>query len=88
MGRFDDLQSIPIWLFGILITLKELMIPMDTSMGMRFLLHFAQQMQKVFRDDDCLFRYGGEEFVVIMKNIESSQIEMILHRFREHIESY
>lgn len=56
--------------------------------GDEVLLHFSQQMQKVFRDDDCLFRYGGEEFVVILKNVELSQIETILHRFRRHIESY
>ncbi len=56
--------------------------------GDEVLLHFSQQMQKVFRDDDCLFRYGGEEFVVILKNIEASMIETILHRFRRHIESY
>jgi len=56
--------------------------------GDEVLLHFSQQMQKVFRDDDCLFRYGGEEFVVILKNVELSKIEIILHRFRRHIESY
>lgn len=56
--------------------------------GDEVLLHFSQQMQKVFRDDDCLFRYGGEEFVVILKNVDVVYIEVILHRFRTHIESY
>jgi diguanylate cyclase (GGDEF)-like protein len=56
--------------------------------GDEVLLHFAQQMQKVFREDDWLFRYGGEEFVVLLKNVESTMIETILHRFREHIEHY
>lgn len=56
--------------------------------GDEVLLHFAQQMQKVFRDEDWLFRYGGEEFVVILKSIDDSCVESILHRFREHIEAY
>lgn len=56
--------------------------------GDEVLLHFAQQMQKVFREDDWLFRYGGEEFVVILKCIDCSLVESILHRFRAHIESY
>ena len=51
-------------------------------------MHFAQQMQKIFREDDWLFRYGGEEFVVILKNVAADMIEEILHRFRAHIESY
>ncbi|WP_246540605.1 GGDEF domain-containing protein [sulfur-oxidizing endosymbiont of Gigantopelta aegis] len=56
--------------------------------GDEVLLHFAQQMQKVFRDDDWLFRYGGEEFVVLLKNVGSDMVETILHRFRKHIENY
>lgn len=56
--------------------------------GDEVLLHFAQQMQKIFRDDDWLFRYGGEEFVVILEHIDISSVEKILHRFRTHIESY
>ncbi len=56
--------------------------------GDEVLLHFAQQMQKVFRDEDWLFRYGGEEFVVILKNIDETRVESILHRFREHIATY
>ncbi|MCW8929946.1 MAG: GGDEF domain-containing protein [Gammaproteobacteria bacterium] len=56
--------------------------------GDEVLLHFAQQMQKVFRDDDWLFRYGGEEFIVILKDVDVEAISKILHRFRTHIELY
>lgn len=56
--------------------------------GDEVLLHFAQQMQKVFREEDGLFRYGGEEFIVILNNISLDVAEKVLHRFRQHIEAY
>lgn len=56
--------------------------------GDEVLLLFAQQMQIRFREDDLLFRYGGEEFVVILKEVSNDIAETVLHRFRRHIESY
>lgn len=56
--------------------------------GDEVLLLFAQQMRLMFREDDLLFRYGGEEFVVILKDVSSDIAETVLHRFRNHIESF
>lgn len=56
--------------------------------GDEVLLHFSQQMQKIFRKDDLLFRYGGEEFIVLLKDVNDVVAEEVLHRFRKHIESY
>lgn len=56
--------------------------------GDEVLLHFSQQMQVVFRDEDLLFRYGGEEFLVLLKNVPEAKILDVLHRFRQHIEDY
>ncbi len=56
--------------------------------GDEVLLHFAQQMQQFFRQDDLLFRYGGEEFVVIINNIEEVSAKSVFERFRKHIENY
>ncbi|MFK5985954.1 MAG: GGDEF domain-containing protein [Pseudomonadota bacterium] len=56
--------------------------------GDEVLLHFSQQMQAMFRDEDLLFRYGGEEFTIIFKNIELKSTLNALHRFRKHIENY
>jgi len=56
--------------------------------GDEVLLLFAQQMQLTFREDDLLFRYGGEEFVVILKDVSHDIAETVLHRFRHYIESY
>lgn len=52
------------------------------------LLNFAQEMRRCFRDFDLLFRYGGEEFVVIFRDVNLPTAEFILQRFRKRIERY
>ncbi len=56
--------------------------------GDEVLLHFAQQAQAFFRQDDLVFRYGGEEFVVILQNVEAQSAKNVFERFRQHIENY
>ena len=56
--------------------------------GDEVLLHFAQQAQAFFRQDDLVFRYGGEEFVVILQNVEEQSAKSVFERFRQHIENY
>jgi diguanylate cyclase (GGDEF)-like protein len=56
--------------------------------GDEVLLYFAQQMQQIFRKDDLLFRYGGEEFIVLLKDVDDEVAIMVLQRFREHIQNY
>ena len=56
--------------------------------GDEILFLFAQQMQNVFRGDDLSFRYGGEEFTVILRDVDYQTAEKVLQRFRNHIESY
>ena len=49
--------------------------------GDEVLLTLAQKMKKSFRENDGLFRYGGEEFAVILRDIDQSVAEMVLNRF-------
>ena len=35
-----------------------------------------------------MFRYGGEEFVVILQNVEEQSAKNVFERFRQHIENY
>lgn len=56
--------------------------------GDEVLLHFAQQAQEFFRQDDLVFRYGGEEFVVVLNNVEEQSAKSVFERFRQHIENY
>lgn len=54
--------------------------------GDEVLLLIANSMKKTFRDADILFRYGGEEFAVLLKDVTEEQAENILNRFRQNIE--
>jgi diguanylate cyclase (GGDEF)-like protein len=56
--------------------------------GDEVLVHFAGLMNKSFRPYDELFRYGGEEFVVILQNAELKLALSILERFRNVVEMY
>ncbi|KJR41298.1 diguanylate cyclase [Candidatus Magnetoovum chiemensis] len=56
--------------------------------GDEVLLMFAQIMQKSFRFTDFLFRYGGEEFVVIIVEVTKETAFAVLERFRKAVESY
>ncbi|WP_415891727.1 GGDEF domain-containing protein [Neptuniibacter sp. PT8_73] len=56
--------------------------------GDEVLLHFAELMKKTFRYTDFLFRYGGEEFVVILNNADQEQAIQILERFHKAVQDY
>lgn len=55
--------------------------------GDEVLVMFSRILQQSFREDDLLFRYGGEEFLVALKNVDLDKAQMILDRFRKQIEA-
>lgn len=56
--------------------------------GDEVLLHFSQLMESRFRYIDFIFRFGGEEFVVILNRINKSEAQESLNRFRIAVENY
>lgn len=56
--------------------------------GDEVLLFFSNIMKDTFRDTDLLFRYGGEEFAVLLHNVDLKRANTILDRFRENIENF
>jgi len=56
--------------------------------GDEVLLHFSQLMESRFRYIDFIFRFGGEEFVVILNWVNKSEAQDILNRFRMAVENY
>lgn len=56
--------------------------------GDEVLLLFANIMKETFRDSDLLFRYGGEEFAVLLSDVNLEAAETILNRFCENIENF
>lgn len=56
--------------------------------GDEVLVHFANVMKETFRDTDFLFRYGGEEFLVIVNQTNLQGATDAFERFRKCVEVY
>ena len=56
--------------------------------GDEVLLLAAQVMQRSFRDSDLLFRFGGEEFVVITQNVDRACALRVFERLRAAIAGF
>ena len=56
--------------------------------GDEVLLHFASLLEKNMRHTDFLFRYGGEEFVVILNDSCQKGAEECFERFRKEVEKF
>lgn len=56
--------------------------------GDEVLIHFANIMRTTFRHSDFLFRYGGEEFLVIINQTDENGAFAVLERFRLAVERY
>lgn len=56
--------------------------------GDEVLIHFANIMRTSFRHSDFLFRYGGEEFLVIINQTDENGVLSVLERFRLAVEAY
>lgn len=56
--------------------------------GDEILLLFSNLMQKTFRSSDLLFRYGGEEFVVVLTPTTETDATVAFERFRKTLEEY
>ncbi len=55
--------------------------------GDEVLLLLAGVMRSSFRQDDRLYRFGGEEFVVLLRAAELAQAESAFERFRRNVET-
>jgi diguanylate cyclase (GGDEF)-like protein len=56
--------------------------------GDEVILLLAQQMRACFRRGDVLFRFGGEEFVILFSATDEATVQAVLERFRRRIEEY
>jgi len=57
------------------------------AIGDETLVLFAQTVRAVLRQEDLFFRYGGEEFVVFVKEVHIEQAFNVLERCRAAIEA-
>ncbi len=54
--------------------------------GDEVLLQFSYLMDSTFRHTDFLFRFGGEEFVIVLNNCDVNGARYSLERFRKAVE--
>jgi diguanylate cyclase (GGDEF)-like protein len=56
--------------------------------GDEILIHFARIMRETFRAGDLLYRFGGEEFVIVFGVAKHEDRQIGLERFRAAVASY
>ena len=56
--------------------------------GDEVLILVANLMRSSFRPSDKLFRFGGEEFVILLRSTTKQDAHMIFERFRENVARY
>lgn len=56
--------------------------------GDEILILISRIMQTVFRSTDMKFRFGGEEFIVVIKAEDSGAAYSVFERFRKEVENY
>lgn len=56
--------------------------------GDEVILTVGQQMKQFFRNTDLLFRFGGEEFLVVLEPMPRDRAKMVLDRFRDSVEAH
>jgi diguanylate cyclase (GGDEF)-like protein len=56
--------------------------------GDEVLVMFANLMRDTFRFDDQLFRFGGEEFVVVLQPMPRAAVQPTVERFRRAVENH
>jgi len=56
------------------------------SLGDKALQQLANAIQNLCRDSDLLFRYGGEEFVVLLSKTDHAGARVIAERIRQGVE--
>lgn len=64
---------------------KEINDRFGHQAGDRVLCRAASLIQEVIRDSDFAFRYGGEEFMVLLPGADSDQAERVAERLRREM---
>jgi diguanylate cyclase (GGDEF)-like protein len=57
-------------------------------MGDRLLQDIARMLKKTFRASDVVFRYGGDEFIVMMVDTGEEQAKVALDRLHSNVEKW
>jgi diguanylate cyclase (GGDEF)-like protein len=67
--------------------LKKINDRFGHQVGSAAILKVAQTLGKVVRGSDCVARFGGDEFVVILKDADRAGAQIVVNRMRELLEA-
>jgi len=82
-------EDLPAWLCVVDIDhFKRINDSFGHLFGDEVLLRMGDLMRKTFRDSDRLFRFGGEEFVVLLNAPDEDLASIGFDRFRSSVESH
>lgn len=55
--------------------------------GDEVLIHLARSLRETFRQEDMLFRFGGEEFVILIRNVNKKECSYLLGKLLKSVQS-
>jgi diguanylate cyclase (GGDEF)-like protein len=89
-NRIATLMSLTAECIGFLLIdiddFKEINDQFGHQAGDRFLIRFGQEISDAVRTSDFVFRYAGDEFVVVMQNCDEVSLMNTAERLRQKIE--
>lgn len=81
-----ELESIPV--ISVIVTdINSLKLVNDTyghDCGDKLIKEYAEILKKSFKRSDLIFRWGGDEFIVILKNTEEANSWELFRRLEKH----
>ena len=84
LKRLEETKDLPLtMLMGDVNGLKLINDSFGHAMGDALLKKVAEIIKKGCRDDDILFRSGGDEFVILLPNAEAFEAERLIKRITE-----
>lgn len=57
------------------------------NIGDQILINLVSKIEKTLRSDDVLIRWGGEEFIILLKVSSKDALELVLNKLRKTIEN-
>ena len=68
--------------------LKNLNIAFGLNAGDQMLINVAKLFTSVFRQEDIITRYGGDDFVVLLPGADEEVVKAVINRIEKHITDF
>jgi len=68
--------------------LKNLNDAFGLNTGDQMLINVARLFSNVFRQEDIITRYGGDDFVILLPGADAAVVKAVMNRIDKHIEDF